>query len=235
MTARGLWVLVGILILGLLLVIGTRREARSEPVSSAIVMLVDYSSSMVASERQWQRDGLAAVMGDASIEQRIEASARGAVMVTVVAFAAKSHVVIPWMVLRPGDGSVAAFRQAVANMSASTRDVSDGTNIAQALVYAGALLDGVDADRRIVDLQTDGTQGEAPGSLAAIASLEAARDALGQAGIIVNVLVMGAPQQSSTDLAAYHWRHTATGLVWMATELEAYLKALQVKLLLELG
>ena len=229
-----LWVALAILALAALLLLGLRSTAKAEPVSAAVVMLLDYSSSMVRSEREWQRDGLATVLSDQSIEDRIAVSRHGAVAVCVVRFSNLSSVVIPWTILRPGDGSVPAFRAAVAALPLGGGG-GGGTDIAQALLYARALLEEwADAPRLVVDLQSDGVQGEAPTSAPAILTVEAARDALGAQGIIINALIMGT-QQTNTDLASYYYAHVASGVVWTATDLEAYLKALQVKIFQELG
>ena len=242
MTARGLWVLVGILILALLIVIGTRKEARAEAVSAAVVLAMDFSSSMTAREKEWQIDALVEIFGNPDIEDRIGLTYRGAVAVCAIRFAnSVSPPFIPWTILRQGDGSVQRFREALAAEqqrvhARQTPSLTDGTYISRGILAGIVLLENMDADRKVVDVQTDGFEGEGPASLTLLARIDSARDAAEAAGVTVNVLVVGNPQSRQFNLLEYHEEHTvtSTGRVWDATTYESYLLALQTKLLLEL-
>lgn len=231
--------LLAVIILAGLVLIGLR--AKAETVSTAVVLAMDFSSSMTAREKEWQIDALVEIFGNPDIEDRIGRTYRGAVAISAIRYANGTSLVIPWTVLRQGDGSVQNFRQFLlveqARVHARETDrLTDGTWISKGMLHGAALLEGMDADRRVVDVQTDGFEGEGPASEAMVIRLEAARDALEEAGIVVNVLIMGDSQTHSTNLIEYHEEHTitSTGRVWDARDYDTYLAALQQKILLEL-
>ena len=239
MSARGLWVLVGILILALILVVGTRKSAQSdETASAAIVMLLDNSSSMAPAERAWQLQALIEVFADPAVERRLAANERGWVAVTVVRYSTNPEMppVIPWTALRAGNGSVQAFRAQLIELAAVSYG-GGSTGHSQAFDAAfGLLAVAPPADRLIIDLQTDGYGNDGgAASTSGIAAMERARAMAWAANVILNVLIVGETANAGPGLVNYHWAHTATGMVWDAQTYDGYRKALQTKILGEIS
>lgn len=232
---------IGLLALALALALPARAQ---EPASAAIVLLIDYSQSVTAAELAWQVGGLIDVFADDAVEDRLASTDRGWVAVTVVRYATEPELpaIIPWTVLRAGDGSVAAFREQLIRMAAADRPPGPSTFHDRALTAAFDLLrQAPPADRQIVDLQTDdintGTVVQARAEV-----MRTMRARAWAENVILNVIMIGEPgstqrmAQATLDGAvAFHEANTVSGTVWIAFDQESYTKALLTKILGEIS
>ena len=223
-----------------------------EPAGAAIVMAIDYSGSIKDDELEWQIGGLIDVFADPAVEEQIARNDRGWVAVTVFRYASAPELppAIPWTVLRPGDGSVEAFRQQLILLAARGRDgfgatsTADGTRIGMGTLQGvaieaalGLLAVAPPADRQIIDLQTDeANSGWGNEHSSVPARMERMRALAWAADVLLNVLVIGHPDRGTPEeVQAFHMQHTTTGLAWLVGDRETYIKVLLTKILGEMS
>ncbi len=147
-------VLASILCLGLT---GAPAAQTSYPVDLELVLAIDCSYSVDASEFALQKTGLAAAFRHPAVVAAIQAGARGAIGVAVVQWsgAATQSIVVPWTLVTDA-ASAAAL---AARIEAAPRMTQEGaTSISAMVAYGIALIEvnrlaGV---RRVIDISADG-------------------------------------------------------------------------------
>ena len=123
-----------------------------------IVIAVDCSWSVSSVEYALQVNGIAEAVSDPEVISAIRAGARGRIGLTLTQWAISSTqiVSIPWTQIANRNDAL-AFAQRAAN--APRRMIAGGTSISGAMLHGLQQLDSAPfrADRRVVDVITDGT------------------------------------------------------------------------------
>ena len=160
-----------------------------------LVMAVDVSRSMNATEAKLQRDGYMAALSDPAFISAIESGMLGRIAVTYVEWAGQfgQRVAVDWQMI---DSAEAAMRFAKA-VGENAPGSSRGTSISGVLDFAAESIRGnaFDGLRRVIDVSGDGANNVGR------PVLEARRDALNQ-GLTINglpILVPGAGTISNLD------------------------------------
>lgn len=122
-------------------------------VGTELVLLVDTSGSVDATDFALQRDGYVDAFKDSSVIEAI-ASETGGIAVTLVYWSTAPSQVVGWTQITDEDSSI-AFANAVA---AAARDSEGATNMADAMNYASGLFASNEytSTRQIVDVSGDG-------------------------------------------------------------------------------
>ncbi len=129
----------------------------SYPVDVELVLAIDCSYSVDASEFALQKSGLAAAFRHPSVVAAIQAGARGAIGVTVVQWsgATNQSTVVPWTLVTGADSAAAL----AARIEAAPRMTQEGaTSISAMVAYGIGLIqaNGLDGARRVIDISADG-------------------------------------------------------------------------------
>ena len=165
----------------------------SPPVDLALVLAVDVSSSMNASEQRAQRDGYVGAFRDRDVLGAIASGPRGRIAVTYVEWAGSAYqlVQVPWTVIGgPGDAAAFADRLAAGPLSADR-----GTSLSGGLAFAAALfVFAPAADRAVIDVSGDGPNNTGP-------AVMTVRDAIIEGGIAINGLAITLPRDGTSDFA----------------------------------
>lgn len=244
MSRRTKWLLL-ILCLAALAVVSWRhnadaKEQHDEAVSAAIVLAIDYSGSIDEYELEWQLGGLAVVFADPEIERRIAESSHEAIAITAFRFGKDPQApFIPWVILRPGDGSIPQFSLLLQEELARAREDRDAlgvdrnqTNVGRAIALGHQLLlQWPGANRHVLDIQTDET-----GDDDRVVAIDAAKRA-GVDGVLINVLLIGQTTSmvdNVSDMMTWYYRNVASGMVWDARDQSSYMAAIEAKLFSEI-
>lgn len=202
--------------------------AQAEPVDVALVLAVDVSESVDAEEYELQHEGIARAFESPQVVETIRGGARGAIDAMVLEWSDrdKQVVTVDWM--RVSDaGTAAAF---AGKVRASTRSSAGLTAIGDALLAAGAALDGAPdrPDRRIIDLSGDGMANIGP-------SPNSVRDGLVAQGITINGLAI---LKSEPWLDQYYDQYVIGGehaFLLTVQDFQSFAAAIQQKLLGEIA
>lgn len=161
----------------------TSGKAEDFAVDLALVLAVDCSFSVDSKEFHQQMDGLGQAFLRPEVLHAIKAGPLGRIAVTVFQWsnASNRQVVVPWTVLSGGEETLALGR----SIGKLPRALAQGgTSISAALVFAQALLiKGPSAERRVIDVSSDGRNNTG-------FSVTQARDEIVAQGIIINGLVI---------------------------------------------
>lgn len=197
-------------------------------VDLALVLAVDCSYSVDATEYRLQMQGLAQVLASPRVIEAIRQGPVGRIAVTLFQWSdSKSQVVIlPWTVISDAP-SAAKFASAVA--SAPRLTAEGATSISSAMLFAEKLLDNAPVRplRRVIDISADGgnNNGIRP---------EAARDQIVARGITINGLTI----INEVPYLDKYFENRVTGgpgtFVTVANEYEVYFEAIRRKLILEI-
>jgi hypothetical protein len=155
---RGTFLSVLLLLLAALLPL--RAETRS--VDVALVLAIDISASIDASEHSLQMAGLAAALQSPEVREAIEAGPHRRIAIAVTQWSGlhMQRLVVPWTIV---DGDEAARKLAVRVLAAPRADPGGGTSISLALEHAAGLFASAPpANRRVIDLSTDGINNIGP-------------------------------------------------------------------------
>jgi Protein of unknown function (DUF1194) len=186
----------------------------------ALVLLMDISASVSADNWILQRNQTAAAVESSEVIDAI--SQQGAIAISTMLFGSRTHMAMPWRMLRnAGDAHAAA------NEIRSINRIADiSTEIGRAVNDASQNLDSVpcEPDQKIIDLSTDG-QSYPP-------EMESARDAAQLAGIRINVIVVGSEDdaQALRDSVVTH-----DGFLLHADSWSQYPALFRRKIVLELA
>lgn len=190
----------------------------------ALVLAVDVSGSVDATEYQVQMQGLAAALQDGAI---VDALIDSAAMVSLIQWSGSSRQrrTLDWQQMTSA-AEVSAFAQAVAQDERVWRNYS--TAIGEALGAAMVALDEVTQCRRkVIDVSGDGISNEG--------SLPATRhDALRAQGVTVNALAI---ETDDEDLTGWFFENLIVGegaFVMTARGFEAYPAQIRRKLMREI-
>lgn len=150
-----------------------------------LVLLIDVSGSVDASEYALQKGGYVQAFQSAAVQNAIANSQLGSIAVTYVEWsgAAQQAQLVGWTLVNDAT-SANAFAAAIAGTS---RAFSGLTAVGSAINYGAGLLgadNGFDGLRKVMDVSGDGTAN-------AGANTAAARDAAVAAGITINGLTIG--------------------------------------------
>jgi hypothetical protein len=164
--------------------------AAAQDVEVELVLLADASGSITESEIAFQRRGYAEAITDPRVLDVIAGSAYGRIAVTYVEWAAHTGVVAPWAVI-DGPESAAAFAETLL----SAPRMAFGRNaIGRALLDGKALIEENDHDgwRKVIDFSGDSANSwSGP-------PIEAARDEVLAAGIVINALAISTAERPAT-------------------------------------
>jgi Protein of unknown function (DUF1194) len=142
--------------LGLWGLLATPAETADEQVDLALALAIDVSYSVDNSEHSLQMQGFAAALQSPEVLAAIYKGRHQRIAVTVYQWsdAANQRIIVPWTVIASED----AARKLAEVLSSGRRDVKEGgTALSAALVFGARLLDEAPpADRRVIDLATDG-------------------------------------------------------------------------------
>jgi hypothetical protein len=173
-----------VLSLGLCLGVGAlpAAAAAGETVDMALVLAVDCSYSVDASEFRLQIKGLADAFRRSDIHAAIKGGSTGRIAVTLMQWSDDKNqlLALPWTVLDSAEASQ-NFAERVGNLRRGLAE--GGTAIGDALRFAAAVLmaSPYRTERRVIDLSSDGRNNR--GDLVTIA-----RDEVVARGITINGL-----------------------------------------------
>ena len=193
-----------------------------------LVLALDASASVDKREFALQVQGLAAAFRDPDVQRAVEDLQPLGAAVAVVQWGApgETQVVLPFTPLNSGrDSKAFGFR-----IGLSRRwNWASATSIATAIEDSATLIETNEFDgfRKIIDISGDGEDN-------AGADLEAARQAAGARGIVVNGLPIMADQDG---LDVYYRDNVIIGpdsFIEPARDFEDYVRAIREKLLKEL-
>jgi Protein of unknown function (DUF1194) len=158
------------------------RAADAAKVDLALVLAVDCSYSIDASEFRLQMQGLADAFRRSDVQEAIGRGANGRIAVVVMEWSDSKdqQLLSPWAVLDT-PASALAFAEKISN---SRREFpGGGTAIGDALRYAAAVLvaSPFQTDRRVIDLSSDGRNNRGD-------RVSVARDEVVAKGITINGL-----------------------------------------------
>lgn len=210
----------------LLCLIAFPANADPKKVGLEIVLAVDSSASISGGAMEFQLRGHAAAFRDPTI---IDAAGASPIAVTLVAFSGPRtlKVLVPWTVI----GSAEQAEGFAKTIMAAPRDVpADSTALGSAIEDAAKLFDGngVEADRKVIDLVSNGfsNSGIDPA---------AARDRAVKRGITVNALAI---LDEFPWLEEYYEASVVGGpnaFVKTAENRDSFAEALRQKLILEIA
>jgi hypothetical protein len=175
-------------------------EMRMAEVDLALILAVDVSSSMNASEQRAQREGYVSAFRHPDVLRSIETGPRGRIAVAYLEWAGPAYqrVLVPWTVLeRPDDA--ASFADALAALPLVAEA---GTSISGGLAFAGGLFatGSIRSDHRVIDISGDGPNNAGP-------PVAPVRDALVGLGVTINGLAISLPRDDSPDAAEPFGEH----------------------------
>jgi hypothetical protein len=160
-----------------------QKPAEAAPVGLELVLAIDVSGSVSASEYNLQLGGYVQAFQSAAVQNAILGSQLGSIAVTLVQWAGSSEQQqsIGWTLI----DSAQDANDFAAALAASPRAFSGNTAIGNAIAYAtGLFTNGYEGLRNVIDVSGDGTN-------SAGGSVTTARDAAVTAGITVNGLAIG--------------------------------------------
>ncbi|MGX1097011.1 DUF1194 domain-containing protein [Amorphus sp. MBR-141] len=203
-------------------------EAQADRVDIALVLAFDCSYSVDAREYDLQRRGIAKAFLDAEIVTALQAGPNGRIAVTVVQWSADDiqTVAVPWRIV---DGPVAAAELADRIGRMPRLAPPGSTSISAAILYSAGLLARTPfaADRRVIDVATDGINNLGPW-------LKDARDAALARGITINGLAI----EDEVDYLRHYLRNRMIGgpgaFVEIADDYDDFERAIRIKLLREI-
>ena len=125
-------------------------------VDLALALAVDVSYSVDSFEHRMQMEGFAAAISSEEVLKAVQGGRHQRIAVTVYQWSDESNqrVIVPWIVI----ASAGDAEKVASVLRAGVRPVAQGgTAISASLFYgAGLLHDSPSADRKVIDLATDG-------------------------------------------------------------------------------
>ncbi len=208
--------------------IAAAQPAWAEKVDIALVLAVDVSESVDASEYRLQHEGIARAFENPQVIAAISGGRRGAIDATVIEWSDrdKQAVTVDWTRIDDAK-SGGAF---AASVRASRRSSAGLTAIGDALGAAGAAFGrlGDTPDRRVIDLSGDGMANIGPNPAQV-------RDRLVAQGITVNGLAI---LKTEPWLDQYYDRYVVGGphaFLLKVDDFQSFATAIEQKLLGEIA
>ncbi|WP_421695888.1 DUF1194 domain-containing protein [Aestuariivirga sp.] len=219
--------LAGLLIsFGLLLPLPAGR-AQDYEVDLALVLAIDCSFSVDSREFALQMEGLGRAFMRDEVKQAIAHGVRQRIAVTAVQWSDDQNqkIVLPWTII---SGGADADEMGLILMNIRRELAEGGTSLSTALTFSGALLASApSAERRVIDVSTDGRNNSGP-------PVAPSRDRLVAQGITINGLTI---LNEWPTLDTYFENNVAGGpghFVIPANDYDAYGEAIMRKLLREI-
>jgi hypothetical protein len=186
----------------------------------ALILLLDVSGSIGPDDFARQREGHAAALRSPAITRAAE---QDGIAIAAIQYDADSYPAMQWRVLRSAADATAAAE----HLAGMDRLGATNTYTGSAVMDALAALDNAPCgDVRIVDVVTDGkANGGTP--------LPTARDAAQDAGVRVNVLIVGGDDEDADDMRDR--LATRDGFVMRVSGWEEFATAVRKKVVLEVG
>ena len=221
--------------IGLAVAIATcGARAQDALVDLELVLAVDVSQSVDASEGDLQRDGYVQALRDPEVIGAILSAPYGRIAVTYIEWAGPDQMrtVADWHIIDSPESANASAR-ALQRMSVAR---GQGTSISGAIVNAIPLFEGngMEGMRRVIDISGDGPNSSG-------INVAAARDAANAVGITVNGVAInnfdGSPY-TLPDLDVYYRECVVGGpgaFVIAAAGFESFAAAIRRKLVLEIA
>jgi Protein of unknown function (DUF1194) len=167
----------------LALILPSQLTRAEDEVDLALVLAVDCSFSVDASEFDLQIQGLGAAFQRADVKSAIAHGNLQRIAVSVVEWsdAASQSTVLPWTIVSSGDDADRLGEK----LKSMRRSVGEGgTSISNALIYSAALLAiAPRTSRRVIDVSSDGRNNVGP-------PVHGVRDRLVAQGITINALTI---------------------------------------------
>jgi hypothetical protein len=158
-------------------------SAQESPVDAAIVLAIDVSFSVDDNEFRQQMQGLGNAFHQADIKKAIHNGPHGQIAVAAIQWSDADYqmVIVPWRIIA-SDADADALGTLLSSMPRKL--APGGTSISMALEYSAKLLtEAPPADRRIIDVSSDGRNNVGP-------PVSAIRDELVAKGITINAVVI---------------------------------------------
>ncbi len=185
---------------------------QSSNVDLALVLAIDCSFSVDATEFRLQMQGLGQALQDQKVIDAIKFGPYQRIAVTVFQWSDKDNqaVVLPWTVI-----ANAAEAQSVGQLlETMPRQLAEGgTSISNALTFGDTLFSSAPAaTRRVIDMSTDGRNNIGP-------PVPSARDLVVAGGVTINVLAIA---NEFPELALYAERQISGGQGNFVIEARSY-------------
>lgn len=201
--------------------------AEEPRVDLALVLAIDCSFSVDATEFKLQMEGLGLALMRPEVKQAIRAGNHQRIAVAAMQWSDEGNqkVILPWTIIT-GDADADEAGQILRHMP--RRLAEGGTSISAALMFAEAVLETAPpAERRVIDVSSDGRNNIGP-------PVSRVRDRLVAKGITINALTI-LNEWPTLDL--YFNKQVAGGtgyFVIPANDYQAYAEAIYRKLLKEI-
>jgi len=202
-------------------------RSQDADVDLALVLAIDCSFSVDASEFRLQMEGLGRAFMREEVKAAIRRGDRQRIAVTAMQWSDETNqmVVLPWTIIA-GNADADEVGAVLARMP--RRLAEGGTSISTALTYGAALFAAApSARRRVIDVSSDGRNNIGP-------PVNAARDRIVARGITINALAI---LNEWPTLDVYFENQVAGGqahFVIPADDYDAYAEAIYRKLLREI-
>jgi hypothetical protein len=198
----------------------TTGSAWAVPVGLELVLLVDVSGSVSATEYATQKGGYVAAFHSAAVQSAIAGSVGGAIAVTYVEWSgnAQQSIEVGWTLINSA-ATADAFGDAINN---ATRNFSGNTAIQAAMSFGGGLFanNGFEGARLVIDVSGDGADNNTSSCNRVVNPRCGADIALGLGVSAINGLpILG----SEAGLAAYYAANVQSGVGSFTTPVNSFL------------
>lgn len=166
----------------ILLLMSANAVVAEDAVDTALVMAVDISQSVDENRYRLQMEGIAQALEDKDVIRVVTSGPRRAVMFTLVGWADRTKVLLPWTWIASASDAAAVAKMLRSLPSAS----GEYTCLGRMLKYLGDVTLNqvpVKADRVVVDVSGDG-----PDNCTSVQYVGEQRDRLVKDGVIINGL-----------------------------------------------
>jgi hypothetical protein len=209
------------------LLVSTAAPAQEPPVDVALVLAIDVSFSVDADEFRQQMQGLGNAFTQPEIKKAIRNGPHGKIAVAAIQWSDAEYqaVIVPWRIIAT-DADADALGKLLAGMPRKV--APGGTSISMALQYSASLLaEAPPADRRVIDVSSDGRNNVGP-------PVNTIRDQVVAKGITINAVTI---MNEWPTLDVYFDKNVVGGeghFVIPASDYTAYAEAIYRKLLREI-
>src|SRR5437016_3415349 len=207
--------------------ISVPTAAQEPPVDLALVLAIDVSFSVDANDFRQQMQGLGNAFRQADIKKAIRNGSHGQIAVAAIQWSDADYqaVIVPWRIIAT-DADADALGMLLAGMPRKV--AAGGTSISMALQYSASLLaEAPPADRRAIDISSDGRNNVGP-------PVNTVRDQVVAKGITINAVTI---MNEWPTLDVYFDKNVIGGeghFVIPASDYTAYAEAIYRKLLREI-
>lgn len=202
-------------------------RAQAYDVDLALVLAIDCSFSVDATEFRLQMEGLGKAFMRTEVQQAIRQGSRQRIAVTAIQWSDENNqmVILPWTIVA-GDADANELGMILGQMP--RRLAQGGTSISTALLYSQTLFEAApSAERRVIDVSSDGRNNIGP-------PVRIVRDRIVAQGITINGLTI---LNEWATLDQYFENNVVGGqghFVMPSQDYEAFAEAIYRKLLREI-